>query len=69
MQDDGFIGCTKDRYASDLPELRAELQYCISNGQFGPRTGVALRWALEIITELALRQQTLALPDGEGSEL
>jgi hypothetical protein len=34
---------------SDAPELKAELQWCIDNGTYGPRTGAALRWALEAL--------------------
>jgi hypothetical protein len=50
MPDVGFMGCTKDRYAaSDLPEVKSELRWCIDNGTYGPRTGAALRWALEAL--------------------
>lgn len=33
----------------DLAELKAELQWCIENGMHGPRTELALRWALEAL--------------------
>jgi hypothetical protein len=33
----------------DLDELKAELQWAIENGTYGPRTGAALRWALEAL--------------------
>ncbi|WP_161950080.1 hypothetical protein [Paraburkholderia monticola] len=36
----------------EAPELKAELRWCIENGNYGPRTGAALRWALEAIEEL-----------------
>jgi hypothetical protein len=50
MPDGGFMGCTKDRYAAaDLPEIKSELRWCIDNGTYGPRTGAALRWALEAL--------------------
>ena len=55
MPDGGYMACTKDLYAaSDLPEVKSELRWCIDNGTYGPRTGAALRWALEAIEALEL---------------
>lgn len=36
----------------DLQELKAELRYCLDNGMYGQRTGLALQWALEIVEEI-----------------
>lgn len=37
---------------TDLNELKAELQYCIENGMYGPRTGLLLLAMRELIEEL-----------------
>ncbi|MGF6836995.1 hypothetical protein QF001_000862 [Paraburkholderia youngii] len=37
---------------TDLHELKTELQWCIENGMHGPRTELALRWALEAIEKM-----------------
>jgi hypothetical protein len=58
MPDGGYMGCTKDRYAaSDLPEVKAELRWCIENGMHGPRTELALRWALEAIEKMEEQEE------------
>jgi hypothetical protein len=41
----------------DLAELKAELLYCLTNGQHGPRTECALRWALELIEEMEEKRE------------
>lgn len=51
---------------TDLQELKAELQYCVENGQYGPRTGVALRWAVETVE--AIEQDREARRVIAGSE-
>lgn len=38
--------------ATDLQQLKDELRYCLENGMYGPRTGVALQWALEALEEM-----------------
>lgn len=40
---------TAERPAPELQPLKEELRFCVDNGQFGPRTGAALRWAIEAI--------------------
>jgi hypothetical protein len=53
MPDGGYMGCTRKRYAAtDLPELKAELQYCLDTGTYGQRTGLALQWALDALNEI-----------------
>lgn len=53
MPDGGYMRCTKGRYAAtDLTEVRSELRWCIDNGMHGPRTELALRWALEALEEM-----------------
>ena len=41
----------------DLIELKAELRYCLDNGMYGQRTGLALQWALEIVEALEEEQE------------
>jgi hypothetical protein len=41
------MDCGQEKAMKDLDELKAEIQRCIENGTYGPRTGAALRWALE----------------------
>jgi len=36
----------------DLEQLKAELQWCIENGTYGQRTGLALQWALDALNEI-----------------
>ena len=36
----------------DLPALHEELKFCLDNGMYGPRTGAALLWALELVEDL-----------------
>lgn len=42
---------------TDLAELKAELQYCIENGMYGPRTGLVLAAALELVAKLEEREE------------
>lgn len=37
---------------TDLPEVRAELQWCYDEGSGGPRTKAALKWAVEAIDRM-----------------
>lgn len=41
----------------DLTELKAELRYCLDNGMYGQRTGLALQWALDIVEALEREQE------------
>lgn len=41
---------------TDLVELKAELKWCIENGNRGPRTEAALMWALELVEALELER-------------
>lgn len=45
-----------EKPAPDLAPIKDELQFCIDNGTYGPRTGAALRWALEALAELEAEQ-------------
>ncbi|MEX3914813.1 hypothetical protein AB4Y43_01010 [Paraburkholderia sp. BR10872] len=38
--------------ATDLGALKDELRYCLDNGMYGPRTGAALLWALELVEDI-----------------
>lgn len=42
--------------ATDLDALKEELRYCLDHGMYGPRTGAALLWALEIVEDLEKEQ-------------
>jgi hypothetical protein len=42
---------------NDLEAVKAELQWCIAEGTYGPRTGAALRWALEMIEQMEAEKQ------------
>lgn len=41
----------------DLAELKAELKWCLENGNRGPRTEAALLWALELVEEMELERE------------
>lgn len=41
-----------DRRTNDLMSIKDELRFCIDNGMYGPRTGAALRWALEVLEDI-----------------
>lgn len=41
---------------SETAELKAELKWCIENGNRGPRTEAALMWALELVEALELER-------------
>ncbi|MFL9904469.1 hypothetical protein PQR71_41135 [Paraburkholderia fungorum] len=36
----------------DLDQLKAELRWCLENGMYGQRTGLALQWALDLLNEI-----------------
>lgn len=36
----------------DIAEVKTELQWCLANGMYGPRTEIALRWALDLIEDM-----------------
>jgi hypothetical protein len=38
-----------EKATPEIEPLNNELRFCIENGTYGPRTGAALRWALEAL--------------------
>lgn len=52
----GIVLWMEGRKMTDLVELKAELKWCIENGNRGPRTEAALMWALELVEALELER-------------
>jgi hypothetical protein len=48
------MGELREVEMTEIQELKLELQWAIENGMHGPRTELALRWALEAIEALEL---------------
>jgi hypothetical protein len=40
-----------ERPTPDLVPLKTELRWCLENGMYGQRTGLALQWALDLLNE------------------